>query len=88
MNPRKVDLHGLYVREAILKVKETLFEFNELGDNEITLIHGYRHGHALKDYFRSDEFIREMENFGFAINLVQITDPGTTGFSFRFISKK
>jgi len=88
MNPREVDLHGLYVKEAILKVKETLIECDELGDTEITLIHGYHYGHALRDYFRSTEFIREMKNFGFAIDLVQITDPGTTGFSFRFISEK
>ena len=88
VDPREVDLHGLYVKEAILKVKETLIEYYELGCDEITLIHGYRHGHALKDYFRSDDFIREMENFGFRINLVQITDLGTTGFSFRFISEK
>ena len=60
----EVDLHGLYAKEAILKVKETLIECYELGCDEITLIHGYRHGHALKDYFRSDDFIREMENFG------------------------
>lgn len=88
MNPRHLDLHGLYVKEAIFKVKEKLIEYNKLGCKEMILIHGYHYGHALRDYFRSSEFVRAMKNFGFALNNFQLTDLGTTGFSFRIISKK
>ena len=82
-----VDLHGLYFSEAKLEVKEVLFEANKLGYKEIKLIHGYRHGHALRDYFRSDDFIREMKNLGFIIGLTRTANPGTTAFAFRFINK-
>lgn len=84
----EVDLHNLSVKEAREKVKEILIKYNELGYNEIKLIHGYRRGHALRDYFRSIEFIREMKKFGFDIDIIPKTDPGTTEFIFRFISKK
>ena len=75
----KLDLHGFYLKEAI-KVVE--FNLNKCKENKIkglVLVHGYRHGNILRNYFRSESFIREMGVFGFEIEVIDVSKPGSTG---------
>ena len=57
----EIDLHGLYVKDALIIVTEKLKECQTNNNKGIKIIHGYHRGHALRDYFRSHLFIREMK---------------------------
>lgn len=53
------------------------------GIEGLILIHGYRHGQTLKNYFRSETFIREMRDAGFEINLIKTDNPGSIGLTLK-----
>ena len=74
----ELDLHGLYVKEANIYVTGELIRCREKGFKGIKIVHGYRHGHSLRDYFRSQIFIDEMKKTGFNIKIVRISKPGET----------
>ena len=50
------------------------------GDGEITIIHGYKHGQVLKNYFRSNKFLVEMAREGFQLKMKAISDSAISSF--------
>ena len=74
-----LDLHGFDLEEAKLEVILYLTNFEMTGFAGLILIHGYKHGQILKNYFRSETFIREMKDAGFEINLINTDNPGSIG---------
>jgi len=73
-----IDLHNLYLKDAIYYVKLKIEECIECGIDGLKLIHGYHHGTRLRDYFRSEIFREEMKNKGLTIGLSSIRDLGYT----------
>ncbi len=77
----KSDLHGYTLIEAKLEIILNLKECQVKGDKEIMIIHGYKNGHVLKNYFRSNQFTKEMEQEGYKLNLKKMNkNPGMTVF--------
>lgn len=74
-----LDLHGFYLEDAKLEVVLYLTNFEMTGFKGLILIHGYKHGQTLKNYFRSETFIREMRDAGFEIDLINTNNPGSIG---------
>lgn len=74
-----LDLHGFDLEGAKLEVILYLTNFEMTGFEGLILIHGYKRGQTLKNYFRSETFIREMKNAGFEINLINTDNPGSIG---------
>ncbi len=58
------DLHNLRFQEAMDTILETLRQCWKKRIEKICIIHGY-HGHILKDYIESKEFLEEMDQEGF-----------------------
>ncbi|MBD3216049.1 MAG: hypothetical protein GF311_25780 [Candidatus Lokiarchaeota archaeon] len=79
----QLDLHGHYLKDAIEEVIVHLGQCKEYETKGLILIHGYHHGQTLKNYFRSNSFIREMKNAGFKISIEENSRPGSTGILLR-----
>ncbi len=80
MSPLEINLHGYELWGAIDKVLSVLEECNINHDGEIKIIHGYKHGQVLKNYFRSNKFLVEMAREGFRLKLKAISDPAISSF--------
>lgn len=74
----QLDLHGFFLKDAIDEVQSKLVECKESGDKGLILIHGYRHGQTLKNYFRSKSFIKDMKNKDLTILHFDTSKPGST----------
>lgn len=62
-----IDLHGFCLKDAI---EEVLCKLNELvanGQQLLEIIHGYRNGQVLKNYFQSKEFLKDMKACGYIV---------------------
>jgi len=46
----EIDYHGLRLFEARNKICDDLIEAFEIGEREIILVHGFRHGSSIKAY--------------------------------------
>ncbi|TXT62438.1 MAG: hypothetical protein BAJALOKI3v1_580016 [Promethearchaeota archaeon] len=79
----ETDIHGLHLWEAIDEILYCLEECRVNDIDEITIIHGYRHGKVLKDYIRSKGFIREMKRAGFHLRMRGLRTQGETCFQIR-----
>ena len=78
------DLHEFFLDEAINFVKSVILTCHSDGIKKLEIIHGYRHGTILRTYFRSEEFILEILNFGFKIEIFDKSNAGTTQFKLFF----
>ncbi|TXT58939.1 MAG: hypothetical protein BAJALOKI2v1_280030 [Promethearchaeota archaeon] len=76
----EIDIHGMRLWEAIDEIIYYLEECRVNGIKEILIIHGYRHGKVLKDYIRSEGFIREMKRAGFVLEKKRTRNQGKTRF--------
>ena len=76
----EIDVHGYKLWDAIEEIIFSLEEARSKSISEIKIIHGYKHGKVIKDYIRSEGFIKELEHQGFKLRLVQIDNPGTSSF--------
>ena len=83
----ELDLHGLYVKDALIKVKEKLKECQTNNNKGIKIIHGYHRGQALRDYFRSQLFIKEMKKVGLYVRIVRTSLEGETSIIFSTSTK-
>jgi len=63
----KVDLHGFELWEALEEIVYKLEECKTRGVQEITFIHGFHRGQALKNYIQSEGFLKEMAKEGFKL---------------------
>jgi hypothetical protein len=76
----QINVHGHELWGAIYEVLIGLEECKINGEEEITVIHGYKHGKVLKTYFRSNKFLAEMAREGFKLKIKMTSDPAITSF--------
>lgn len=76
----RIDLHGLILFDAKEEVVNTIEICKSKGDHRLFIIHGYRNGQVLKNYFRSKKFLEEMKDLGHNLKIICDSDPGTTLF--------
>lgn len=76
----ETNVHGHELWGAIEEVLSALVECKINGDREISIIHGYKHGQILKNYFRSNKFLVEMAREGFRLEMKDISDPARSSF--------
>ena len=55
-----LDVHNHTLEEAIEEIIYKFDECKECGDNSLQIIHGHKHGTAIRDYIRSDKFLSEV----------------------------
>ena len=80
MRKIRCDLHGFRLFEAVEEIIDTIESCVSLGDFILFIIHGYRHGQVLKNYFRSKKFIEEMMELGYHLRMLNQPNPGVTAF--------
>jgi DNA-nicking Smr family endonuclease len=76
----EINVHRHELWSAIDEVLSTLEECKLNNDREIHIIHGYKHGQVLKNYFRSNKFLAEMAREGFRLKINTISDPAVSSF--------
>jgi len=76
----EINVHGHELWGAIDEVLSALEECKINGDKGINIIHGYKHGQVLKNYFRSSKFLREMTREGFQLKMKDTSDPAISSF--------
>ena len=75
-----IDIHGFELNEAIDEISYILNACKIEGITEISIVHGYHHGQVLKNYIRSEGFLREMKREGYELRRKSVNNPGTTNF--------
>ena len=55
----EIDYHGLRLFEARNKICDDLIEAFEIGDSELVLIHGFKHGSSIKSYIWGIDGLRK-----------------------------
>jgi DNA-nicking Smr family endonuclease len=80
VNLLEINVHGHELWGAIDEVLSVLEECKINRDGEINIIHGYKHGQVLKNYFRSNKFLVEMAREGFRLKIKAISDPAISSF--------
>ena len=80
MSLLEINVHGHELWGAIDEVLSILEECKINSDGEIVIIHGYKHGQVLKNYFRSNKFLAEMAREGFRLKKKDISDPAISSF--------
>lgn len=58
-----------------------------LGKDRLNIIHGYRGGTVLRDYFQSEEFYIDMKIKGFYVKGIKMKNYGSTIFKIHKIKK-
>ncbi len=79
----KLNVHRLYLKDALDEIIIKFDECKELGDNTLEIIHGYKHGTIIKDYVRSDGFIKDVARNGHEIASKNFSDKGVTIFQLK-----
>ena len=80
MSILEINVHGHELWGAIDEVLSGLEECKIKSDGEINIIHGYKHGQVLKNYFRSTKFLAQMAREGFRLKMKDISDPAISSF--------
>ena len=55
----EIDYHGLRLFEARNKICDDIIEAFEIGEGEIVLIHGFKHGSSIKSYIWGIDGLRK-----------------------------
>jgi len=76
----EINVHGYELWGAIDELLCALEECKLNSDAEINIIHGYKHGQVLKNYFRSTKFLAQMAREGFRLKMKDISDPAVSSF--------
>jgi len=76
----EINVHGHELWGAIDEVLSALEECEIKNERGINIIHGYKHGQVLKNYFRSNKFLREMAREGFRLKMKDTSDPAISSF--------
>ena len=80
MSLLEINVHGHELWGAIDEVLSALEECKIKGHRDINIIHGYKHGQVLKNYFRSNKFLAEMAREGFRLKFKVNSDPEISSF--------
>ena len=76
------DLHGFGLFDAIEEIIDILEDCKSLRET-LLIIHGYRRGQVLKNYFQSKKFLRDMADEGY--KLIELTHPNPGASMFKII---
>ncbi|MFW9876566.1 MAG: Smr/MutS family protein [Candidatus Thorarchaeota archaeon] len=76
----KADLHGFRLFEAIEEIIDIIEDCLSSRDYSLLIIHGYRRGQVLKNYFRSKKFLEDMASEGIRIKELNYPNPGASMF--------
>jgi len=79
----KLDVHTLFLKDAIDEIMYKFDECKEFGDNTLEIIHGHKHGTRIKNYIRSDGFFKEVFRNGHEIINKNFSDDGKTIFQIK-----
>ena len=80
MSLLEINVHGHELWGAIDEVLSALEECKIKGETKIKIIHGYKHGQVLKNYFRSNKFLVDMAREGFRLKIKNISEPAISSF--------
>ena len=78
-----LDVHNLYLKDAIDEILYKFDECKECGDNTLQIIHGHKHGNKIKDYIRTSGFILEMAKNGNEVIDRSFSQEGVTIFKLK-----
>ena len=76
----ELNLHGYLLEDAKLEILNTIEDCNELGDNILKIIHGHKHGTAIRDYVRSNRFLNDISKLKCEITSKDFSDEGVSVF--------
>lgn len=76
----RLDVHKLFLKDAIEEILIKFDECVELGDNSIEIVHGHKHGTVIRDHIRSNGFLKEAIRNGHEIVSKNFSDKGATIF--------
>ena len=76
----ELDVHNHSLEEAIEAILYKFDECKECRDNSLKIIHGHKHGTAIKDYIRSSGFILEVAKMGNEVIEKNFSEDGRTIF--------
>jgi hypothetical protein len=83
----RLDVHKLFLKDAIDEILIKFDECVELGDNTLEIVHGHKHGTVIRDNIRKDGFLKEVNRNGYTIVGKNFSDKGATIFKLA-LSKK
>ena len=72
------DLHGFGLFDAIEEIIEILEDCISSREYILLIIHGYRRGQVLKNYFQSKKFLEDMANEGYKLKELEHPNPGAS----------
>ena len=78
-----LDVHSLYLKDAIDEILYKFDECKECGDNTLQIIHGHKHGTKIKDYIRSSVFFLELAKNGNEVIERNFSQEGVTIFKLK-----
>ena len=81
----EIDLHGYKLVEAKLEMQDIFQECYDADEKEINIIHGWKQGQVLRNYFRSNRFLSEMKKQGILIVERRYISEGETQLLFKFL---
>jgi len=84
----KLNVHKLFLDDAIEEIMIKFDECVELGDKSLEIIHGQKHGTRIKDYIRSNGFLKEVARNGYEIISKNFSDGGVTIFQLEPLKTK
>ncbi len=79
----KLDVHKLFLKDAIDEIMFKFDECKEIGDNMLEIIHGHKHGTRIRDHIRSDIFLNDANQNGHIIISKDFSDNGVTIFQLK-----
>ena len=79
----KLDLHKHRFEEAQEVICFSLEECKVARDNTLEIVHGYKHGTAIRDYIRSDNFLNDITKIGLVMTSKNFTDEWRSIFQFK-----
>jgi len=83
----RIDLHGCSLDDAVDEILYSLDECKELQDFLLEIIHGYRHGSNIREYVRSNGFLKEMASKGYNLSIKSASDSGLTILELKLTRK-
>lgn len=86
INKMRLDVHKLYLNDAIDEILYQFEECKECGDETLQIIHGHKHGTIIRDYIRTDGFVIEMAKNGNEIMREDFSKEGETIFKLNLMS--
>ena len=75
-----LNVYNLFLKDAIDEILYKFDECKECGDDTLQIIHGHKHGSAIKDYIRSSGYILELAKNGNKIIERNYSQEGVTIF--------